>query len=634
MARIESLLSARLFVTPQLAGDFIYFMSNMSGQLSLYRMKQTGSVPQPLIPPNIALQNPDLMNGESFAIFPGLNQLVVMIDQNGDEKYKPMLIPPSGGFPEPLFPDEFMGYRVNLLYAGREDNVVYFWAEADEEARSMTVRVNLESGALEWLAESKYGAFPSGFSKDHEKVIVQDAYGVGDQVVFIREGSDPTLKLVYGIPLSEREAGQEVPPNGFGRTFFVQNDSALLVNTMLFNDAYGPALLPLDDPQAIRPVTINGLVHTGEGELEDIEHLAGNRYELHFNIDACSWLYEAVYDAETETVNVQHVLCGQGQLSDGVLKGANYDPDQDKFVLSFTTATSPTQIYTLGGKNRDEITRLTDEQVLGLPDGILSPGEDASFISHDGLRISARLYLPDDTLPFEPPYPLVYYVHGGPTSQEHPDFAWFSMPLIQFLTLNGFAVFVPNVRGSTGYGYAYMNRVVHDWGGQDRLDHVHAMTAILPQDERIDTGRAAVVGRSYGGYMTLTLSGRHPELWSAACDMFGPYDLLTFADRVPETWKPYIAFLVGDPETEQDFLKERSPRNYIHNLQCPLLVIQGKNDPRVWEQESRELVEELQEMGKQVDYLMFADEGHDVLKYENRVRCYNAITDFFKEYLT
>ena len=77
-------------------------------------------------------------------------------------------------------------------------------------------------------------------------------------------------------------------------------------------------------------------------------------------------------------------------------------------------------------------------------------------------------------------------MHGGPQGQERPNFAWFSMPLIQALTLEGFAVFVPNARGSTGYGMDYMKRVDHDWGGQDRLDHVHAMTEVLPNDERVD----------------------------------------------------------------------------------------------------------------------------------------------------
>jgi dipeptidyl aminopeptidase/acylaminoacyl peptidase len=135
--------------------------------------------------------------------------------------------------------------------------------------------------------------------------------------------------------------------------------------------------------------------------------------------------------------------------------------------------------------------------------------------------------------------------------------------------------------------------------------------------------------------MTLTLAGRHPELWSAAVDMFGPYDLLTFSERIPETWKPYFKLSIGDPESENDrkLLIERSPRTYLDNLRCPMLVIQGKNDPRVVERESSDLVKNLRTQGKEIEYLLFENEGHDVLKYENRVTCYNAITDFFKKYL-
>jgi dipeptidyl aminopeptidase/acylaminoacyl peptidase len=117
--------------------------------------------------------------------------------------------------------------------------------------------------------------------------------------------------------------------------------------------------------------------------------------------------------------------------------------------------------------------------------------------------------------------------------------------------------------------------------------------------------------------------------------MFGPYDLITFSERIPPTWKPYYRIALGDPEipAEKEFLASRSPRTYIDNLACPLLVIQGKNDPRVVERESHDLVEHLRNLGKQVDYLVFDNEGHDVLKFENRVRCYNAITEFFKTHL-
>ena len=209
------------------------------------------------------------------------------------------------------------------------------------------------------------------------------------------------------------------------------------------------------------------------------------------------------------------------------------------------------------------------------------------------------------------------------------------MPLIQYLTLRGFAVFVPNVRGSTGYGLKYVKHVDRDWGGQDRLDHVHAMTKVLPKDKRVDVKRAAVVGRSYGGYMTLMQAGKHPDLWKASCDMFGPYDLLTFSERIPETWKPYFKIAIGDPSipAEKADLIERSPKTHLHKMAAPMLVIQGRNDPRVVAAESEDLVKQLKAKGKQIELLVFEDEGHDVLKYENRVTCYNAITDFFAKHL-
>ena len=397
-------------------------------------------------------------------------------------------------------------------------------------------------------------------------------------------------------------------------------------------DTYGLGYIRLDEPGTVARVEVHGIVHEGAGEMERFQHLRGDRYTVQYNIDGVSWLYEGVFDEDTLAMRLEAIICGRPPLAGGVLDSFYYDVAGDRYALSHCSAISPTQLYTVQGPARDVVRRHTNERVLGLSEDHLAPGEDASFTSHDGLRVSARLYLPAPALGFEGPRPLVYYVHGGPQSQERPDFSWFSMPLIQFLTLNGFAVFVPNARGSTGYGLSYTKHVDRDWGGQDRLDHVHAMQW-LAGDERVDTTRAAVIGRSYGGYMTLTLATRHPELWSAAVDMFGPYDLLTFIDRLPETWKPYFAIACGDPIEDRDFLISRSPASYIEGIQCPLLVIQGQNDPRVIERESRDVVERLRSAGKDVEYLVFGDEGHDVLKYENRVVCYDAITDFVRNHL-
>ncbi|MCP4416670.1 MAG: S9 family peptidase [Chloroflexi bacterium] len=633
MAKIESFLSARLFLVPQLVGDRIYFISNLNGRNSLYVMDKGGSVPEPLLPPDIALQNPHLMQGASFVVFPELDKILVMLDQDGDEDYQPMFIPITGGYPEPAFGNIFLKHGVIAGGTDLDKNVIYLIAQSRTESLFKSYLANMASGELTKISEGRFGMIPQGSNKTHDKFVLANQFGVGDVVLYRYDIGDEVPQHFYGVPLQDRETGQQVPPSAINEIAFSADDKGMFFSSILFDDKYSLAYMAFDDPDNPKPVTINGLIHEGEGELESFEELDGNTYKLTYNIDGCTWVYEAELDEAALTITISHVLVGQGELSGGVLESIQYDKVGDSYAISFSTATSPTQIYTIEGENRDQLTQHTNERILGISAELLSAGEDYSYTSYDGLRISARLYMPAAELGFEGPRPLAYYVHGGPQGQERPDFAWFSMPFIQFLTMNGFAVFVPNVRGSTGYGFSYMNHVVRDWGGKDRLDHVHAMTEVLPKDDRINTNRAGVVGRSYGGYMTLTLAARHPELWQAAIDMFGPYDLLTFADRVPETWKPFIKMLVGDPETEQDFMKERSPRTYIHDISCPMLVAQGKNDPRVIEQESRELVEELRGMGKDVEYLMFEDEGHDVLKYENRVTVYNTMTDFFKKHL-
>lgn len=632
MARIESLLSARSFLAPQLVDDRIFFLSNLSGHISLYAMDFGGSVPEPLMPPDIALQNPHLITGFPFFVLPELEKIIVMVDVDGNEAFKPMLIPIYGGYPVPIFEDQFLDQRAYLMECDRENSIIYFSTQSLVKPIHRTYRANLQTEELIFIAESEWGAYFSGASSDHNKVIVIDSYTVGDHVGFLWQNEKNDVRLLFGIPLEQRQKNQLIQPNSITETFFTRNDGVLFT-TSLFDDNYGLGYFSLTNPEKIEKIEIDGLLHSGFGELEEIRHSKKNQYIIKFNIDGCTWLYESLFNDVDRRMEVNSLICGQGQLSAGVVEEYNYDKYSDQYILSFSTAISPTQIYTVGGIDRKEIKQHTNEKILGLSPQLLSPGEDASFTTYDGKRVSARLYLPSKELNFEPPFPLVYYIHGGPQDQERPDFSWFSMPLIQILALNGFAVFVPNVRGSTGYGLNYMKEVDRDWGGKDRLDHVYALQEVLPQNESLDTSRAGVVGRSYGGYMTLTLAARHPELWSAAVDMFGPYDLISFSERIPETWKSYFSIALGDPKEDKDFLIERSPKTYIHDLSSPLLVIQGKNDPRVVEPESRELVEELLERGKDIDYLMFENEGHDILKFENRVTCYNSILDFFRTHL-
>ena len=631
MIRVESLLAARLFLVPQVVDRRVYFISNVSGRLTLYAIDEGGSVPEPLLPPNIAMQNPELIGGHSYWVFPKLGKILVMLDKDGDENYQPMVIPIEGGFPEPAFGAAFDDYRVHLTSCDSDRGLAYFSAESRKSAINEAYQADLATGKLEKMGESRWGCWPDAANADHTKAIIIDGYTVGDNVLYLWTRGHG-MSLLYGKPLESRADGETVPLNAIGGCQFTPRDKGVLFATALFSDTYGLGYLPLDDPREAKTVAIEGTVHEGSGELAGLKAAKDGRYLVEYNIDGCTWLYEGAFDEAALRMRLDTVVCGRGALSQGVMHNPYFDKAGDRWAFAFCTATSPTQIHTVEGKDRKKVVTHTRERILGVPREHLSSGEDASYVSFDGQRVSARLYLPSPAFGYTGKRPLVYYVHGGPQGQERPNFAWFSMPLIQFLALRGFAVFVPNARGSTGYGLTYTKQVDREWGGRDRLDHVHAMT-VLAKDGRVDAGRAGVMGRSYGGYMTLMLASRHPELWSAAIDMFGPYDLLTFMDRIPETWKPYFAIAVGDPAKDRDFLVERSPRTYMDRVRCPLLVIQGKNDPRVVERESRDVVEQLRGKGKQVEYLMFENEGHDVLKFENLVRCYNTIAEFFATHL-
>lgn len=638
---IQSLLSARLLFSPQLARGRVYFLSDMSGVMSLYAMDQNGSMPEPLLPAGLALQNPHLMMGYNYFVLPKLSKILVMIDENGNENYQPCFIPLHGGIPEPIFGEKYKNEQLACLHCDVKTNTAYFFRDDRKTPNMECLKVDLATLEVTSLGKSIYGNYCSGFSCDGSVVILMDGYTAADNVLYIWREGMAERQLLYGIPLEKRAKDQEIKLSGIGTCNFTPDEKGLLFRSNLFKDEGSASYLSLDNPTSIVEVPVLGLKDKGAGELVDIRLVDGDLFLLEYNIDGCSLLYECRYrdSSGLKRLEVERTLCGLTPLADGVLMGYEFElPERAGssnigYVLSFATADSPAQLYLYPPDVSAETPRvLSKEKVLGINQRFLSRGEDASFTSFDGLRVSARLYLPSKDLGFKDPRPLVLYVHGGPQSQERPDFTWFSMPLIQFLTLNGFAVFVPNVRGSSGYGLQYMKRVDHDWGGKDMQDHIEGLK-ILEKDSRIDSSRRAVIGRSYGGYMTLSLASRHPYLWKAACDMFGPYDLISFIYRLPETWRTFFYLSVGHPERDKEFLIERSPKTYFKNVRCPMLIIQGRNDPRVLEAESKDVVDSLKASGVETEFLVFEDEGHDVIKFKNKVICYTRIVNFFKKHL-
>jgi len=130
--------------------------------------------------------------------------------------------------------------------------------------------------------------------------------------------------------------------------------------------------------------------------------------------------------------------------------------------------------------------------------------------------------------------------------------------------------------------------------------------------------------------MVLTCITKAPDIWKCAVDIFGPSNLFTFLKSVPEHWKNGTDRLVGNLDKDKELLFERSPINFVENIKCPLLVIQGKQDPRVVVAESQQIVNKLKNMGKPVDYILLEDEGHGFSKVSNQIKVFKEKIKFLE----
>ena len=233
-----------------------------------------------------------------------------------------------------------------------------------------------------------------------------------------------------------------------------------------------------------------------------------------------------------------------------------------------------------------------------------------TFASHDGLEISGWLFRPPGV---DGPLPTVLWFHGGPEAQERPGHG----PLFQSLAERGIAVFAPNIRGSAGFGRTFVNA---DNGPlrYDAIADVEACVKYLVSAGIADPARVGCTGRSYGGYLTLAALVTYPDLFAVGIDICGMSNFATFYQHT----EPWIAAAAvskyGDPVADADLLHDLSPMTRIDRLRTPLMVVHGENDSNVPRIEAEQVVAALRERGVPHRYVLFPDEGHELLHRSSR----------------
>ena len=266
-------------------------------------------------------------------------------------------------------------------------------------------------------------------------------------------------------------------------------------------------------------------------------------------------------------------------------------------------------------------------QMAGLSSEGLPEEELVGWRSFDGREIPGFLLRPRGAA--RGPRPTVVQVHGGPEGQARP--LW--NPLTVALVAAGFNVLQPNVRGSRGYGRAYMS--LDDVRlRMDSVRDLDAGAAWLAESGVAPRDRIGVVGGSYGGFMTLAaITFCAERRWAAAVDIVGIASFKSFFARTASWRRPLRAAEYGDPEKDADFLESISPLNFIDRIRAPLLVIHGANDPRVPVQEAEQIVTTLRSRGGEVEYLRYEDEGHGLAKAKNRADAWPKVVAFFTKHM-
>ena len=249
--------------------------------------------------------------------------------------------------------------------------------------------------------------------------------------------------------------------------------------------------------------------------------------------------------------------------------------------------------------------------------------------ARDGLILHGYLTLPPGVEPRN--LPAVIYPHGGPWARDF----WGWEPIAQWLANRGYAVLQVNFRGSVGYGKAFLNAGNKQWGRKMQDDLTDAARWLIAQGIA-DPRRIGIMGGSYGGYATLAGLTFTPELYACGVDIVGPSNLFTLLESIPPYWKPMVAVFhtrMGHPEKDADLLRAVSPLFHAENIRAPLLIGQGANDPRVKRQESLQIVEALRQLGREVEYVEYPDEGHGFYRPENRLDFFRRAERFLARHL-
>ena len=565
----------------------LIFTSNLNGKMNLWAMDLPDQFPY------LFAQKDESCN--FIKVDPENRYVLAGYDRDGDENYQIYAIPFEGGLPQELITgkEEEKYYFAHLSEDG--ERVYYVTSEDNPSFLNARVR-NLTTGEDKLINEGENSpTFLSAVSPEEQSFVytrmfantysVANVYYNGEQVFLT---PDPKKVHVTFSPVFTDEK----------TVYFITDYEAEFVYLAKFD---------LENKQFEKVLEI---------EEQSITNLKWNKHTELFYIVTEKGVKDYLYTFNPKTEELTEI-----DKPVEIIHQIDIAKSGTIYLLG-VSATLPSNIFQL--KEGNDWLQLTNNNVLGVSREQMVEPDVITYESFDGMEIEALLFRAKPE--FDNGH-TIFWPHGGPQAAERKSYR----SMFQSFLNRGYSIFAPNFRGSTGYGSEFVKLVEQDWGHGPRLDCVAGIEWLFEQNIT-SPEKLFLVGGSYGGYMALLLHGRHPEYFKAVVDIFGPSNLFTFVNSVPPHWKPLMERWVGDPERDKERFIKDSPDTYLETMTKPMLVIQGAKDPRVVKEESDQIVAKLQELGREVEYLVLEDEGHGFSKKENEIKVYQLMLDFMDKH--
>jgi dipeptidyl aminopeptidase/acylaminoacyl peptidase len=538
-------------------------------------------------------------------------------DRGGDENFHVHVVDPRAetgpaGVPEARNVTPYDGARAQILSRPKDTPLEIIVGLNDRDARWHDVyRVNLETGERELIRENTEEV--AGWSFDLDGNLRLAARTLDDGATQIYRVDDDQLEPVYVCSVFETCGPMRFHRDG-ERVYFVTNrgTGVDLIRLTLFNPETGEEELVEQDPDG--EVDFGGAEFSNVTDEIEATYYIGDKVRIYPHSDRVS-----------RAVDIIRSRFAESEFSFG-----SATADDRLQLVRIYSDTDPGSTYLMNHETGD--LELVFQLRPELPSEHLNEMRPIRYAARDGVEIPAYLTLPRGVE--ERDLALVVFPHGGPWARD----IWGYHSWAQFMANRGYAVLMPNFRGSTGFGKEFLNLGNAEWGtGYMQHDITDGVQYLVDQG-MVDPERVGIMGISYGGYATLAGLTYTPDLYAAGVSIVGPSNLITLLNTIPPYWaavRNVFNVRMGDPDDPEDAarLREQSPFFHADQIRAPLLVVQGANDPRVRQSESDQIVVAARDNEVAVEYMVAPDEGHGFAGLANRMAMMVAIERFLSEYL-